>query len=38
MSKGKPLIGTIKLPYQHVEKLKAKVAERRSAAVAETGK
>jgi predicted metal-dependent phosphoesterase TrpH len=34
MSKGKPLIGTIKLPYQHVEKLWAKVAERRSAAVA----
>lgn len=34
MSKGKPLIGTIKLPYQHVEKLRAKVGERRSAAVA----
>ena len=34
MSKGKPLIGTIKLPYQHVEKLRAKVTERRSAAVA----
>lgn len=38
MSKGKPLIGTIKLPYQHVEKLRTKVAERRSAAVAHTGK
>jgi predicted metal-dependent phosphoesterase TrpH len=38
MSKGKPLIGTIKLPYQHVEKLRAKVSERRSAAVAHTGK
>jgi 3',5'-nucleoside bisphosphate phosphatase len=25
MSKGKPLIGTIRLPYQHVEKLKAAV-------------
>jgi predicted metal-dependent phosphoesterase TrpH len=25
MSKGKPLIGTVKLPYQHVEKLKAAV-------------
>lgn len=37
MSKGKPLIGTIKLPYQHVEKLSAKVAERRSA-LAHTGK
>jgi 3',5'-nucleoside bisphosphate phosphatase len=23
MSKGKPLIGTVKLPYTHVEKLKA---------------
>jgi predicted metal-dependent phosphoesterase TrpH len=34
MSKGKPLIGTIKIPYQHVEKLRAKVAERRSAAIA----
>ena len=29
LSKGKPLIGTVKLPYQHVEKLKAKVASRR---------
>jgi 3',5'-nucleoside bisphosphate phosphatase len=34
MSKGKPLIGTMKVPYQHVEKLRAKAAERRSAAVA----
>jgi len=32
-SKGKPLIGTVKLPYEHVEKMKAKIAERRSAAV-----
>jgi 3',5'-nucleoside bisphosphate phosphatase len=32
MSKGKPLIGTIKLPYQHVEKLKERAAERRAAA------
>jgi 3',5'-nucleoside bisphosphate phosphatase len=23
LSKGKPLIGTVKLPYEHVEKLKA---------------
>jgi predicted metal-dependent phosphoesterase TrpH len=30
LSKGKPLIGTIRLPYQHVEKLKAKVAARSS--------
>jgi predicted metal-dependent phosphoesterase TrpH len=28
MSKGKPLIGTIKLPYQHVGKLKARADER----------
>ena len=26
MSKGKPLIGTVKLPYQHIEKLKEAVA------------
>jgi 3',5'-nucleoside bisphosphate phosphatase len=26
MSKGKPLIGTVKVPYQHVEKLKEAVA------------
>ncbi|HXR05010.1 MAG TPA: PHP domain-containing protein [Verrucomicrobiae bacterium] len=29
-SKGKPLIGTVKLPYEHVEKLKSRVASRRS--------
>lgn len=28
MSKGKPLIGTVKLPYQHVEKMKEAVAAR----------
>jgi predicted metal-dependent phosphoesterase TrpH len=28
MSKGRPLIGTVKLPYQHVEKLKEAVAAR----------
>jgi hypothetical protein len=28
MSKGKPLIGTVKLPYQHVEKLKEAAAAR----------
>jgi hypothetical protein len=28
-SKGKPLIGGVKLPYEHVEKMKAKVAERK---------
>jgi predicted metal-dependent phosphoesterase TrpH len=31
LSKGRPLIGSVKLPYEHVEKLKAKVAERRAA-------
>ena len=31
MSKGKPLIGTVRLPFSHVEKLKAKVAERKLA-------
>jgi predicted metal-dependent phosphoesterase TrpH len=28
-SKVKPLIGTVRLPYEHVEKLKARVAERK---------
>jgi len=28
MSKGRPLIGTVKLPYQHIEKLKEAVAAR----------
>jgi predicted metal-dependent phosphoesterase TrpH len=28
MSKGKPLIGTVRLPYQHVEKLKEAAAEK----------
>jgi hypothetical protein len=32
LSKGKPLIGTVKLPYHHVEKLKARAAERKAAA------
>ena len=30
-SKGKPLIGTVKLPYENIEKLKEKVASRKSA-------
>jgi len=34
MSKGKPLIGTVKVPYQHVEQLKARAAERRAAILA----
>jgi len=34
MSKGKPLIGTVKVPYQHVEQLKSKAAERRAAGIA----
>jgi hypothetical protein len=32
MNKGKPLIGTIKLPYQHVERLRERAAERKAAA------
>lgn len=31
VSKGKPVIGTVKLPYQHVELLKVKAAERKAA-------
>jgi predicted metal-dependent phosphoesterase TrpH len=30
MNKGKPLIGTVKIPYSLVEKLKAKLAERKT--------
>jgi predicted metal-dependent phosphoesterase TrpH len=30
MNKGKPLIGTVKVPYQHVEMLKARAAELRA--------
>ncbi|HZR21905.1 MAG TPA: PHP domain-containing protein [Verrucomicrobiae bacterium] len=33
LSKGRPLIGSVRLPYEHVEKLKAKAAERRAAAI-----
>jgi 3',5'-nucleoside bisphosphate phosphatase len=33
MSKGRPLIGSVRLPYVHVEKLKARAAERRAANV-----
>lgn len=32
LSRGKPLIGTIKLPYEHVEKLKSKIESRKSKA------
>jgi predicted metal-dependent phosphoesterase TrpH len=32
MSKGQPLIGTVKLPYQHVEKLRARAAKIKAAA------
>lgn len=32
MSKGKPLLGTIKLPYEHVEALRARAASRQRAA------
>lgn len=34
MNKGQPLIGTIRLPYTHVEELKARAASRRRAAAA----
>jgi hypothetical protein len=30
LSKGKPLIGTVKLPYDYVARLKSKVESRRS--------
>jgi 3',5'-nucleoside bisphosphate phosphatase len=33
LSKGKPLIGTVRVPYQHVEKLKARAAEIKTAAL-----
>jgi predicted metal-dependent phosphoesterase TrpH len=36
MSKGKPVIGGVRLPYQHVEKLKARAAERKRQLVRET--
>ena len=36
MSKGKPLIGTVRVPYQHLEKLKARVAEIRAAAIVDS--
>jgi hypothetical protein len=32
LSKGRPLIGSVRLPYEHVEKLKARATERRAAA------
>jgi hypothetical protein len=35
-SKAKPLIGTVKLPYEHVERLQAAVNARRAAATAAT--
>ena len=33
LSKGKPLIGTVKVHYRHVEKLKERAAERKAAAL-----
>jgi len=35
MNKGRPLIGTIRLPYGHVEQLKARAAQREARAVSE---
>jgi predicted metal-dependent phosphoesterase TrpH len=32
MNKGKPLIGTVKLPYEHVARLKARAVERKTEA------
>lgn len=32
MSKGKPLIGSVKLPYEHLEKLRSRADERKTAA------
>jgi predicted metal-dependent phosphoesterase TrpH len=31
VSKGKPVMGVVKLPYQHVERLKARASERKAA-------
>jgi putative NADH-flavin reductase len=36
LSKGKPLIGTVKVPYQYLEKLKARAAEIRAAEVVDS--
>jgi hypothetical protein len=33
LSKGQPLIGTVKLPYEHLARLKERLAERRAALV-----
>ncbi len=33
LSKGRPLIGTVKLPFEHVVRLKERIAERRAALV-----
>jgi hypothetical protein len=30
MNKGKPLIGSVKLPYQHVQKVKERAASRKA--------
>ena len=37
VSKGKPLIGTVKLPYEYVRELKAAVARRESGVRQELG-
>ena len=31
LNKGKPLIGTVKVPYEHLERLKARAAEIKTA-------
>jgi predicted metal-dependent phosphoesterase TrpH len=37
LSKGAPLVGTVKVPYQHVERLKARAAERKKETIPSKG-
>jgi 3',5'-nucleoside bisphosphate phosphatase len=37
LNKGRPLIGTVPVPYQHLDRLKARAAEIRTAALAHAG-
>jgi predicted metal-dependent phosphoesterase TrpH len=37
LSKGTPLVGTVKVPYQHVERLKARAAERKKETISSKG-
>jgi predicted metal-dependent phosphoesterase TrpH len=38
LSKGRPLIGSVRLPYKHVEQLKARAASRRATAMQQVAK